>query len=238
MVLSAVVSKARELVEADSTSYTDASILINLNLWYHKVVSMILSAQDESDYDDPNHGDYPELTFPLVANQRDYSIGVSEKVLNVKRLDITYDGVNYYKAEPIDSGELGEGMGNDTTVDARFTKTAPVYDYKYGAFWIYPRASAADIAAGAQGIVQWQRQMKELVAGDITTGTLVLGFDDTWHPMVAYGAAFEYALVHQLPVKEDLAAVLVDYEQRLKAHYSRKQLDRKYQLKSAFIDYN
>lgn len=235
--LNDIATKARLLVDADTTSYTNAQFLTDLNLWNHKIVTMILNAQDESDWDDPNHGDYPELTFSLVASQRDYAIAVSEKVLKLKKLNITYDGTNWYKAEPIDSSEIGDSYGNDTTLDSQFSKSAPRYDYKYGALWIYPRADATDVANGAQGRAEWERQFKEFTSSDVTTGTAVPGFDDPWHHMLSYGCAFEFALANDMKVKKDYAQVLEDYELRLKQHYSRKQLDRKYRLGAEYTSY-
>ena len=236
--IATIATKARGLVETDSTSYPDAELAIDLNVWYHKIATMILDSQDESDFDDPNHGDYPNLTFALVTAQRDYTIAVAEKVLKIKRLDVTYDGVNYYRAEPIDTGDMEGGLGNDTVTDSRFSKTSPRYDYSYGSLFLYPRASAADVTAGAQGIVEWQRQIKDITSSDISTGTMVPGIDDPWHAMLAYGAAFEYALKHGHEKKDDFAAMLVDFEARLKSHYSRKQLDRRYQFSAENIDYN
>lgn len=232
-----IATKARALIEADSTSYPDAELAIDLNVWYHKIATMILDAQDESDFDDPNHGDYPKLTFPLVAGQRDYAIAVAEKVLKIKRLDITYNGSDYYRAEPIDTGAIAEGLGNDTVVDARFSKTAPKYDFSYGSLFLYPRANATDVAAGAQGIIEWERQIKDITASDISTGTMVPGIDDPWHAMLAYGAAFEQAVKHGYEKKDEFAAVLVDFEARIKTHYSRKQLDRRYQFGAEVVDY-
>lgn len=236
--LSDIKTKARNLVNADSTSYTDAQLLIDLNQWNHKVATMILNAQDESDWDDPNHGDYPELTFSLTTN-RDYSIAVSEKVLKIKRLDVTYDGSTWYKAEPVDSSEMGDNYGNDTTLDAQFSKTEPKYDYKYGAIWLYPKANATDVAAGAQARAQWERQIKEFTSSDLSTGTAVPGFDDPWHMMLAYGCALEHAIARNMKdAKRDCSDTLQDYELRLKQHYSRKQLDRKYRLGAAYTNYD
>ena len=66
-----------------------------LNNWYHKVVTMILASHDEIDWDDVNHADFPVLTTDLVANQQDYSIPASEKVLKIKRVEWTPDGTNW-----------------------------------------------------------------------------------------------------------------------------------------------
>ncbi len=129
-------------ITGDTTTF--AQFTRNINAWYHKIVTMILESQDEWDFDDTAHGDYPVLTTPLVADQRDYSIPTTEKVLKIKRVDICYDGTGNtcYKAEPIDSGQMGLGLGNDTDVDARFSRTEPATDLVTNTIWIYsPRHS-------------------------------------------------------------------------------------------------
>src|SRR5579872_319914 len=69
-----------------------------INTWYHKVVTMILEAQDDWDFDDLNNTDYPVATTPLVANQRDYTFPASLKILKIKRVDISYDSTNWFRA--------------------------------------------------------------------------------------------------------------------------------------------
>ena len=56
-----------------------------INSRYHQVVTMILHSQNSWDYDDINHTDFPILTTNLVANQPDYSLPASEKILKLKR---------------------------------------------------------------------------------------------------------------------------------------------------------
>jgi hypothetical protein len=243
MILSDIATKARSLVNADTSSYTNANLLIDLNMWYHKVVTMILQSQDEWDYDDARNTDFPILSTSLVENPRDYSIPVSEKVLKLKSVNISYDGTNFYKATPIDSGEFTQGVGltssstQEATVDGRFDKTSPRYDMKYGSIFVYPRANATDVANGGKIVLEWTRQITEITSAELTTGTVVLGFDDPFHPMVAYGCAFEFAISKGLPNKNDLFTVIQDYEARLKDHYSSKQKDREYNVRSAIVSY-
>src|ERR1051326_6234901 len=106
---------------ADTNAFTAANRLISTNRWMHKVWTMILTSQDGWDVDDLNQTDYPVATTPLVASQRDYTIPTSLKALKIKRVDVTYDGSTYYKCEPWDSSETGEGLGNATNTDPRFS---------------------------------------------------------------------------------------------------------------------
>ena len=197
---------------------------------------MILQSQDESDWDDTRIGDYPTGTIPLSTN-RDYTIQTSEKILKIKDLCVSYEGVNFYKANPIDAGEFYFGQGpqsattNELSIDSNFSRTSPMYDYKYGSIFLYPKASSADVGAGGSIYLEWSRQVQEFTQSDLTTGTAVPGFDDPYHPILAYGPAFEYASSHLLGNEKTLFTLLQDYEMRLKQSYSNKQLDRQFVLK-------
>lgn len=236
MTLDNLRSDIAFLTKTDTNSYPDADRVRNVNIWYHKVITMILEAIDGWDFDDSNHTDYPVLTTSLVANQRDYPIPVSEKVLKIKRIDICYDGTGNtcYKAEPIDSGEIGDGFGNDTDVDARFSKSKPYYDIRYNSIWIYPRADSGNVANSGILRIEWTREIVEFVVGDTSKEP---GIDKPFHRMLSIGASLDYAIANDLPQKNNLAELLMDFEMRLRRYYGSKNSDRKLGLSSAYINY-
>lgn len=240
--LSDLQNKIYSLTGTDSTSYTNAQMLIDLNLSQQNIVGSILDAQDETDYDDPRNTDYPIYTFPLTTN-RDYSIAQSYNVLKIKDLSVSYDGVNYYRATPIDVSNIDVGNApssattQNTLIDADFPTSSPRYDYKYGSIFLYPKATTAQVEAGAAAVVEFFRTPVEFTSAELTAGTVSPGIDITFHMMLAYGAAFEYCLPKQLPQLKVIAEKLAMYEDRLRKHYSSKQLDRKYQLGADFQSY-
>lgn len=228
MTLGNIATKARALTNTDINSYPDANLLIDLNIWWQKVASIILDSQDDSDYDDQRRTDYPTQTTPLLANQRDYSFGVNEKVLKYKRIDVAYDGTHFYRAIPIDDGTINFGMGNDTYTDQYFIRENPRYDVKYGSIWLYPMPTTADAVSGVLR-AEWERNVLPFLTSDytsvLTDSTVVPGFDDPFHPILAYGAAFEYAASRNLPQLGTIEPQLQDWEGRLRAAYGKKDLD-------------
>lgn len=234
MTLGDIATKARALVNADTVSYPDANLLIDINIWYQKVISMILESMDEQDFDDMRKTDYPIKTTSMVAGQRDYSIPVSEKVLKIKRVDLSYDGTHYYKANPLDDGEVNYGWGNDTDIDVNFSQYQPRYDVKYNSIFIYPLGVSGGIVR-----VEWERNVTPFTSADYTTvltdSTVVPGFDDPFHPMLAAGPAWEFAVQRQLPQLGQLTTGLQDWELRLRTAYGKKNLDRVLAL-SAYQD--
>lgn len=241
MTLGDVANKARALTHSDTSSYTAANLLIDINIWYQKAVTMIFESQDDTDFDDMRNTTYPIVTTSLVAGQRDYSIPVSEQMLKIKRIDVTYDGTNYFRATPFDSGVPQFGFGNATNEDANFIKQAPQYDVQYNSIFLYPLAIASDVSAGAKMQVEWERNITVFTSADYTTdpsdSTVVLGFDAPFHPLVAYGAAYEFANANNLPQLQNIKNDLQDWEARMRQAYSKKDLDTLLALRPAYDSY-
>lgn len=249
MILGDIAKKARSLSHTDTDSYTESDLLIDINIWYQKVASMIFESQDETDFDDARIGsggsagataNYPIVTVPMVSGQRDYTVPVSENMLKIKRVDVTYDGTNWYRANPFDDGVVDWGMGNATNEDSNFIKQAPRYDIKYNSINVYPLANATDVTAGASIRVEWDRSVIPFTTSDrtieIADSTAIPGFDVDMHPILAYGAALEKAKAVNLPNLSVLSQDVVDWEARLRTHYGRKQVDRQMTFNPMYTD--
>ena len=153
------------VISGDNT--TLRQVTSDVNETVYDLTTEIMLQQDSFDWDDPNKTDYPIATTPLVADQRDYQFD-SISFLKLKRVDVTYDGSTWYRAEAFDSASIAESLGNDTEVDSRFTASAPKYDPKGFGFWLYPRATAAQVAAGASARIEFSRGHNEYVYTDTT----------------------------------------------------------------------
>ena len=237
MTLAEISTKISDLTGQDTTSYSAAKRAVDLTIWQGKLVSMILESADDAGYDDPRWGDFPIQATNLVAGQRRYSFGVSDAVVSYDRVDVSYDGVNWVKAEPIDTTRLPQSLGDGTStasedlVDSEFFATSPVYDIEGGfTIALYPRPTAST----GKIVVRCSRVAKPIAEADITTGTAVPGFDVNFHFMLAYGPAFEFASAHRLPNAPDISAVLSDGEARLRRQYGRKQPDYQMSVSSAY----
>lgn len=237
MTLGDIATKIRALTHTDASSYLDANLLIDINIWYQKVVTMILESQDDTDFDDQRNTNYPIVTTSLVAGQRDYSMPVSESVLKIKRVDITYDGTNYYRAMPFDDGVTTWGQGNSTNEDINMLKVMPRYDIKYNSLFIYPLASATDVSNGALIRVEWSRNVVPFTSSELTAGTVVPGFDAPFHPLLVYGTAADKATSDNLPNAQNLAQMANDWETRLRQAYNRKDIDLVLAMMPAYDNY-
>lgn len=246
MTLGDVATLTRFLTGTDTVSYTDAQMLIAINIWYQKVADMIFGSQDNSDFDDQRATNYPIVTTPMVANQRDYTIGVNERMLKIKRVDACYDGSNSYRATAFDTGTFPYGLkfDNASSVDAQFDANFNIYeprwDFAYNAIWIAPMPVQANEDAGGFIRVEWERSVVPFTTSDytsvLTDSTVVPGFDLPFHPILAYGAAWEYAVAKQLPQLKQIQGMLQDFEIRLRQAYGRKDLDFQLNLQPGYDD--
>lgn len=173
------------VVSGDDTILKQATADINETIY--DLTTLIIASNDNFDFDDPNKTDYPIATTPLVAGQRDYQFD-SISFLKLKRVDVTWDGTNYYKAEPFDSATYQEGLGNDAQTDKNFSKLAPAYDPKGFGFWLYPLADAADVTAGAKARIEFTRAYDEFTYSDVTA---VPPIERPFHDLIAIGAALK-----------------------------------------------
>jgi len=206
----------------------------NVNEAYADIIREILLSQDSFDWDDSNHTDFPIGTFPLVASQRDYNFPTSLNLLTLKRVDVTYDGSTYYRATPVDSSEIQDGIGNDTSVDALFSKTAPRYDPKSNGFWLYPMASASEVSSGAKARIEFTRKADEFVYTDTSQEP---GIDRTFHDLLAVGAALKYAIAKDANKAGNLKTLWDEGMGRLRTYYGKRNTDAQLIMNPQIPDY-
>lgn len=216
----------------NTTEYSAANRLISTNRWYEKVVSIILDSLDGWDFDDSNKTDYPIATTNLVANQQDYTL--PSGLMKVKRVEITYDGVNWYRCVAMDLNERF-GATDSTTVNSVFQTTKPFYDLDGFALKLYP-IPTANVTAGLK--IWYAREPAEFTSAEVTTGTKEPGFDKPFHLMIPLGICYDWFVAKKLwPEAQAVQSELADYEQRIRSQYGKKQTDDSYHFKSAFINY-
>lgn len=216
-------------ITGNATLKAQVTNLFNRKL--HQAQMVILNSLDGWNYDDVNHTDYPILTGDLVANQQSYVFGAAEKIIKIDRVEVTYDGTNWYKAEPLDINEIGSAT--DTTSNAdNFSTDKPYYDMRGDSLYLYPTPTAAVTG----GIKIWiVREPDEFTTSDTTQEP---GIDEAFHRYISLGAAVDWAVAKKLPNYNTLKAEFLELEGRMKQHYSNKIDDTNMQFKPAYINYD
>lgn len=210
-------------ISGDST--TLKKFTNNINEALYELIVEVMRSQDSFDWDDVNNtADYPIGTAAL-ATQRDYVLPSSLNFLTLKRLDVTYDGVNWYKAEAIDSSQMGHGLGDTTNAaneDAYYDITKPRYDPKSDGFWLYPQASQAQVDAGAKFRIEFTRNFNEFTSSDTTQEPPL---DRPFHDLVAVGASLKWAVMKDQVRAQNLNLLYAQGMDKLKTYYGRRNTD-------------
>lgn len=185
------------IIDTGSTTDQLRFFVSDINRYYMQYYFRLINGNPDIDPDDPAWGDLSSGTFPLSAN-RALELPTSEKIVKYKRVDITYDGTNWNKATLFDSLSHGDGLGNETHEDARFSTSAPYYDPKGNSLLIYPKATAAQVSAGAKARLEWVREPEEFLAtGTYTDGATTWSdkepcFDEAFHPLLYLKPSLKY----------------------------------------------
>lgn len=232
MTLADSEAQVNKYTNTNTAEYTAAQRLIDMNLANNEVQVEIWKAQDEMDFDDKNQSDFPILIADLVASQQDYALETD--TVRIKRVEISYDGTNWYKAEPFDVNESGEAL-DTATIAKNFNKTAPYYDIQGNSIFLYPIPDAAVTG----GLKLWvDRDMYVFTSPDVTTGTKKFGFDTQFHRLIPIIMAREFYLANDVNKASFFEQLADKIKADLRNHYSGKQVDRKIILKPEYVNYN
>lgn len=255
MTLSDINAKISFLTSADTTAsgFANSDRLISINNYKDRVVTAILQSMDDWDFDDYSiTTTYPVATRNIVANQQDYKFSTSSwaligpegassasnaaiRPLKIKRVEVSYDaGVTWYKAEPLDINQKSTDS-TQATINNIFQTTKPYYDLAYNALFLYPVPTVAGTACLK---VWFDRSSTDYTVSDLTTGTAIPAFDQTFHQILAYGPAYEFGMANSKDNKDDLKKELEQMIAEMKVHYGSKDQDRNWQLKAEPIIYN
>ena len=126
---------------------------------------------------DLNEELYAEIaSTALVANQREYSLPTDSAstfgsgLIKLQRVEISYNGTNWYVANPISLNEIGTPTILDADINNAFDKSSPKYWFKDRSVWIAPVPASTDSVAGGNTNLRiyWVKRPNEMTAvGDI-----------------------------------------------------------------------
>jgi hypothetical protein len=234
MTLSDVQSRITFLTDANTNNFPNPDRLIAINTARDDIHLQILESQDEWDFDDKNNTDFAILTTDLLADQSDYAL--PSNIIKIKRVEITYDGTNWHKAQPIDVNEDSDPTNTSSIAD-NYSVSEPFYDIQNNSIILYPIPSSAV----TNGLKIWDdRSLTEFSLSDLTTGTSELGFDRQIDDLVPLKASYDYLLAktNDKGKIDRIDKKIKELEDKLRKLYGSKQRDRNYSMASAFVDYS
>jgi len=216
----------RFLTNSNTTTYSDADLDAAINSYYDLFCTEILDAMDDWDFG-------AEIaTTDLVANQQEYSF--PSDILKIKRMEITYDGTNWYEVTSLDVNERSS-TADSTSVAADFDQSEPFYDLMDDSLMLYPIPTAAV----SDGLKIWYSKLPT----ELSSVTSEPNFARPFHKGLAYGAAKDF--FEKYLDKEGNATKMKNADTniektiaRMKAFYRKRHQDRKYIIGTYFADYD
>lgn len=220
MQLNAIQSKIYGLTKTNATSYPNAQMLIDLNVAYSRITTLIFQADGRWEWDDSNNTDFPIATAALVNNQQDYTLSVGQ--LFIERIEVKPNGGTYfYKLFPRDVEDPMWGA-EVTGIDTITVGTPMKYDVLGNSVLLYPIPNYSQAASLK---LYFKRAQTDFTSGDLSTGNLVPGFASMFHDLLAYLVAYDYALVNFPDMARNYFAVVQEKEAALQKFYMQRNLD-------------
>lgn len=229
MTITDIVAEARALCDADTTSYTAATMLRRVNSALEELVGMIINADGSWQFDDTNHDDLPRGKGNLVDGQESYTF--TSDYLQIEEISILDKNSLYRKIKPFDPADF-DGMtadeywGVDSSGDPN--KGMPeVYDIKGDSIRLYP-APDTNVVTLTNGIrVSFKRTADLYTSAEVITGTKEPGLPSTHHSILSYMAAIPYCMKFHPKRVSWLEKKVDEMKRTLLEHYASREKDRR-----------
>jgi hypothetical protein len=215
-----IMNVARFLTNTDTVTFTDADLEVLINANYHYFVNEILEAMDGWDF----QGEI--ATADLVASQQEYVFPTD--ILKIKRVEVTYDGTNWYKAEFFDIAEIGTAT-DSTHLTQNFTQSNPFVDILENSIFLFP-VPTASVTGGVK--IWYEKEATELT-NDSDTPVIATAY----HKGLSYGAAKDYFQKYNDGRATTMENEMQKYIAKMKTFYNRKTQEQNYAVTPAFVDY-
>lgn len=216
-----IKNKIYFLTSTNSTSFSDATLVLEANNAMERIVSLINSADGRWQFDDANNTDIPIATTDLVANQQDYSLTTSH--LEITRAEIKDSNGNWNKLQPIDQSDVY----NQSLTDFMKTAGLPIYYDKLGnSLFLYPKPNYSQTASLK---LFFERGPNNFVSNDTTK---IPGFNSLFHDLIPLWVAYNFALANG---KANATSLMTEIQQRelaLQEYYALRAHDEPIRLKA------
>jgi len=210
-----IATIARFLTNTDSTSFTDAQILLFVNQSYERINGKILSetAGGRWKWGDLSYTAFPTYTKNLVSGQKPYEIDFSAtdntaNPLIILGVEVVDQNANSHPLTPITIDEiLDKGI---SVTDYQSTNGIPIeYEKREHLVVLHPAPDNGVSVTLTNGLRIFFLRGANILA-NVTATNRQIGFPIPWQDVLAWEAAYIYAIVN-LPSK---AAFLLNGMQR------------------------
>lgn len=211
MTIPNIVALARFKVNATPTSFTDANLLIQLNVSNQEIVSKIIANNKNIHFDDQNHDDQPYGDFNLQNEVATYSLGTD--ILSFDRLEVKDISGKWHKLSYLDQAKVEEALDEYKKTPGLPTE----YTRRGNSFRMFCPPSSSFVTLTGGGRIYYQRLQDEFATADLSDSNKTVGHYGG--ELLAYKIALPYAEMFKkdrvplfLRRIEDLENTLFDVE--------------------------
>jgi hypothetical protein len=201
-----IFAEARALVDADSTSYPDATLLRRVNQAGRELVAKFVVVNKNIKFDDANNVGLPIATFDLVNAQQAYNIGGN--LISIDRVEVKDINGIWHKLNYLNENSINEAL-------SEYKKTAGLpdeYARRSNSIFLYCPPSSTYVTLTAGGKIYYANNFSDFITGDIG-GVKEPGIAQT-HPFIfSYKAALPFAQSY----KKDRVPFIVSEINRMEA---------------------
>lgn len=211
----------RRITKTNSTTYTNNDVDASINNYLHLFVNEAIQSMDGWDFE----GEI--ATTSLVASQQEYVF--PSDILKIKRIEITYDGTNWYKVRFADVNTL-DTTADSTTVNQNFQTTNPFADIHDSSIFLYPIPTATS----TNGLKIWYENEVTELSADADEPTI----PEAYQKGLCYGAATDYFDREAESKKSRYMEQKMEKNIfRMKDFVNRRNQDREYTIEQNFVDF-
>jgi hypothetical protein len=189
MTLSQIQNRIYRLTKTNSTSYPNSLMLDDINIAYERVASLILQLDSRWIWDDNNQTTIPIATTNIVSSQQTYELATTH--LKINRVEIAVDttGLRWETLDVYDMKDEYLSLTQQSLnsgIPYRYAQIGsnlfldPIPNYSY-----------------SNGLkVYFQRGPLLFTSGNLTTGTIIPGFNSLYHDLIPLWVAYDFSLIH------------------------------------------
>ena len=217
MTIADLNTLARFLTKTNSTSFTNAELLILVNKHYEHVVGRIITETSGADWQfgDRNYEAFPTFTITMSSGVAAYDLNDAASVpLTVYGVEVQDNSGDWHPLNKTSFRKIREGG----TAQPEYTPTSGFpreYELRDSQIVLYPAPDNGVTVTLTNGLrLYYLRTADIFTSAQVTTGTKEPGFPSPWHDLLAFGPAYDYAIANGLP-----------FASHFKSEYDRKMKD-------------
>lgn len=212
------------LSETDTVSFPIASFTRSVNSWFRKLVFLIWKNTSTWEFDDINYPTQPIATTDLAADQQDYSLPTT--ALDVQRVEVLDSSGNYQVLKQFNKSEIED----QALTEYYETAGMPTYyDVLGNSLFLYPKPALGSVTLSSGLKLYLARDVYAFVSTDTDKEP---GIQASFHPYMAYGSAFDYALASNMDLNRvnGLRLAITNYEESIKDWATKRNRDLKVRI--------